>query len=173
MGSDESPATAPDSLVPVRFVDLIEEKTEGVSPAPNRSRRNAVRVISAFVAGAALVLSIQAVLTRTGSVPNRQVHPEVRPVVATARAVSVPEPVVNVTPSEPVPVPSIVTNDIAQSGTPTERVQPATAAEPAPTASSDVSEDSPPKPTIRRKRKRPSSASGYEPPTAQFPDYGK
>jgi len=159
----------PDSLIPVRLTDLIDEAPGDAVPAMRGSRRNATRVLGALVGGAVLALAALAVFTRTGTKSAAEPSPLVRPPSAAAIARPDPpeEPAPSITSAELAPVPSIA---------PMEDAKPATAAEPLPSeteqppsVSLDESAEKP-SPPPRRKRKR-SSAPGYEPPTAAFPDY--
>jgi len=55
---------APDSLVPVRYTDLLTETSPDAQPGRSRRARAAVPVLAAFVAGAGVVLAVQTSFTR-------------------------------------------------------------------------------------------------------------
>lgn len=188
IAADEMPPRPPDSLIPVRFRDLMDESPEAAR-STSRAPRNTMWILGAFVAGAALVLSAQALFSGARRAAATQAAPLPLPAAPAApHAASPLKPTTSTLAVEPAPLPSAPPSAIAPAATEVVAsapgvTEPVKEAEPAPEGASDLapsvsseksSEEALPKPApVRHKRKRASSSPGYEPPTAEFPDPGK
>ena len=179
----EGATRAPDSLVPVRFTDLLDERVAEAKQTKSGSPRAKIRVLGAFVAGALVMLVVEALVTRAGRAQAPPTTVASRPAVAASPpplvvAVQSPSPAVAIEPrssaepqpnTTPEPEQSATVPEPAQSAAPSE--QPAEAAPSASAVTAEHGEE----PVVHRHKRARHSADmpAYEPPTAEFPDYAR
>jgi hypothetical protein len=165
---------APDSLVPVRFTDLLHEESAKAVVVKHASPRAKFPVLGAFIAGAIVVLALQ-MRTRHGRTtpPPLAQPPALAPEKARDVRVEAPKPSPAPVIAPAASIAAVAPPAPAPSGT----VESVPAAAPEPPASAKVAtaiEDANSAQPVRPRRKRArSSSSDYEIPTAEFPDNPK
>jgi hypothetical protein len=160
---DDSPRP-PDSLIPVRFTDVLEELPADPEPPRPGPPRVSIRVLGAFLAGAVVMLAGETVLTRTNRTPSTRPAQLAPPPAPVQRQLESPK----VLPAPAAPIASATAT--AEPSSPSAASVPPqlaaqTAASSAPSSPADGPQRTPPAP--RRKRTR---SAIDEPATAAFPD---
>lgn len=190
VATDELPpgssTRAPDSLIPVRFTDLLDERSGDAEPARHGSLRAGIPVLGAFVGGAVVMLALQIVSTRANRAEATHPAPLAQPPAAAKMREELPKPPPAPTAASSRSQFALATDTAADKSltalpaASAEHAEPATTAEPAqPAATPELAasaalsnsvEDSQRKQQPARPRRKRVRSPKHEPPTAEFPD---